>query len=181
MSKKKIALRKSPSAVRKTERSNTPSPILDSDSDAGTGAFPASAPTIFVYWDDLDLRAAGSGVFTEVTGSAPSRVFKIEWRGTVINGAGTGPAVKFALLLREGTNEFSAIYSNAAVAAASGSSATIGVQAAATGTVFTQYSLNTASVTPGTQLSANFAPAQCVSGLGVCAPPSDLIFEDGFE
>jgi hypothetical protein len=167
-------------ATGSSDWSNTSLPVLDSDPDAGSGAFPASAPTIFAYWDDLDLRATTSGVYTEVTGTAPNRVLKIEWRGTVIAGAGVGPAVDFALLLTEGSNLFSTVYSNATASAASGASATIGVQGAATGTVFTVYALNnTAAVSPGVRLTSSFAPAICVTGPGVCS--TDGIFENGFE
>ena len=38
---------------------------------------------VFPYWDDLrtDINS-GDGIFTSITGSAPNRIFNIEWRAT---------------------------------------------------------------------------------------------------
>src|SRR6516162_1866279 len=36
--------------------------------------------TIFPYWDDLYTLLSGFGIFTTVEGSAPNRIFDIEWR-----------------------------------------------------------------------------------------------------
>ena len=40
------------------------------------------------YWDDLDTSCPGCGIFTSVSGTAPNRVFNIEWRaGTSAGGS----------------------------------------------------------------------------------------------
>src|SRR5258705_5020291 len=36
--------------------------------------------TIYPYWDDLYLVNSGFGIFTSVSGTAPNRIFNIEWR-----------------------------------------------------------------------------------------------------
>ncbi len=152
--------------------SNVGLPVLDGGGTSGT--FPASAPTIFALWDDLDLTGASSGIFTELTGTAPNRVLKIEWRGTSID-LSNAP-IKAALLLREGSNVFDLVYGSAAA------SATIGAQSAASGLNFTQFSINQAgAVASGTKLTAAFPPAVCVTGPSVCLVDPNLIFSDGFE
>ena len=50
----------------------------------------------------------------------------------------------------------------------SGSSATVGVQAATAGTVFTQYSFNAPSLSPGMMLSATRPAGACSAGFGSC-------------
>jgi hypothetical protein len=151
---------------------NTPLPAFGSG--GGQGVFPVDAPTLFAYWEDLDLRGSG-GVFTEVTGTAPNRVLKVEWRGKIANG---GPAVDFAVLFRENSNLFDIVYKNAA--SADGSSATIGWQAGDHGTDFTAFSINRSTVTSGMTLTSSIALAQCTVGTGMCTA-TDLIFRDGFD
>lgn len=152
---------------------NTPLPAFGSG--GGEGVFPTDAPTLFAYWEDLDLRAATAGVFTELTGTAPDRVFKVEWRGRIVGG---GPAVNFAVLFHENSNLFDLVYRNAA--GADGSSATIGWQADDHGTDFTAFSINRDTIDPGTTLASSVAPAQCTVGTGMCTE-SDVIFRDGFD
>jgi hypothetical protein len=133
-----------------------------------------TAPTIFAYWDDLDLRGGTNGIYTSLTGTAPNRVWRIQWRGVLFN---TTSAVNFAIEIPEGGSSFRTVYDNSA--AANGSSATIGVQAAGTGTDFTQYSFNTAGITPGQVLTATLPPPVCSPGPGVCI--TDSLFRNGFE
>ncbi len=129
----------------------------------GTGSFPASTPTIFCYWDDLNLPSSTStnGIYTSLTGTAPNRLFTIQWRGVTYTGAN---AINCAVQFREGSSTFDLIYLNSA--AASGSSATIGVQSASSGTNFKQFSFNTTSVSSGTKLTASLPT--CTSGTGPC-------------
>ena len=42
--------------------------------------------TIFPYWDDLYLVNSGFGIFTSVSGTAPNRIFNIEWRAQYFPG-----------------------------------------------------------------------------------------------
>ena len=133
-----------------------------------SGTFPATLPTIFPYWDDLDLRNGTNGIYTSLTGSSPNRIFTVEWRGILFGAAAS--TVNFAVLLHEGSSSFDFVYLNAV--GASGAGATIGVQPAATGTGFTQFSFNTASISSGTKLTATIPG--CASGSGPCGatPPS---------
>jgi hypothetical protein len=131
-------------------------------------------PTIFAYWDDLDLRGGTNGIYTSLTGAAPNRVWRIEWRGFLF-GASTS-TVNFAIEIPEGGNNFRTVYANNA--AASGTSATVGVQASATG-AFTQFLSGTAGITPGQVLTATLPPPVCNPGPGVCV--SDTLLRNGFE
>ena len=42
--------------------------------------------TIFPYWDDLYLVNSGFGIFTSISGTAPNRIFNIEWRAQYFPG-----------------------------------------------------------------------------------------------
>ena len=63
--------------------------------------------TIFPYWDDLYLVNSPAGIFTSVSGTAPNRVFNIEWRAQYFPGSGTA---NFELRLYEGQSRFDVIY-----------------------------------------------------------------------
>jgi hypothetical protein len=119
-----------------------------------------SAPALCVFWDDLDLRAQQSapprGLFTQVTGSAPNRQWVIEWRGVRF---GTSEEIRVAVVLREGTNRFEYLYVQ--TGPGNGDSATVGVQAAGTGSLFTQFSFNQPRVTPGLRLEAQLDCGPC--------------------
>ena len=39
--------------------------------------------TIYPSWDDLYLVNSGFGIFTSVSGTAPNRIFNIEWRAVL--------------------------------------------------------------------------------------------------
>jgi hypothetical protein len=65
--------------------------------------------TIFAFWDDLTTDSAGDGIFTQVTGTAPNRVFDIEWRVTQPPFVGTGTAY-FEIKFLEGSPVFEIFY-----------------------------------------------------------------------
>ena len=96
---------------------------------------------MFPYWDDLRTDAGSwtctpgpCGIFTSVSGSAPNRIFNIEWRTVYYNaGSGSGNA-NFELRLYEGQSRFDVIYGNVTN---TNSSATAGVQK--NDTTFVQY------------------------------------------
>ncbi len=142
----------------------------------GTGnPFPASLPVLLPYWDDLDLRTTtttGGGIFTEVTGSPGSQTLKIEWRARnyVAGQTLAGPNVQFAVYFHENSSSFEYVYAltGGAGAFVSGSSATVGIQSATTGTAFTSYSFNTPSLSSGQMLSATKPAAVCSPGSGAC-------------
>ena len=78
--------------------------------------------TIFPYWDDLYLVNSGFGIFTSVSGTAPNRIFNIEWRAQYFPGSG---GAGFELRLYEGQLRFDVIYGTVS---GSNTSATAGVQ-----------------------------------------------------
>src|SRR5947207_710447 len=89
---------------------------------------------IFPYWTDLYLVNRGFGIFTSVSGTAPSRIFNIEWRSQYFPGNGSA---NFELRLYEGQTRFDVIYGTVTNG---NTSATAGVQK--NDTTFTQYFCN---------------------------------------
>ena len=90
--------------------------------------------TIYPYWDDLYLVNSGFGIFTSVSGSAPNRIFNIEWRSQYFPGSGNA---NLELRLYEGQLRFDVIYGTVTNG---NTSATAGVQR--DDTIFTQYFCN---------------------------------------
>ncbi len=78
--------------------------------------------TIFPYWDDLYLVNSGFGIFTSVSGTAPNRIFNIEWRAEYYPGNGSA---NFELRLYEGQPRFDVLYGTVSEG---NTSATAGVQ-----------------------------------------------------
>ncbi len=149
-----------------------------SNSALPAATFGAAVPVVLAYWDDLrtDTPAGVSGVFQSVTGTAPNRVWNLEWRGTTF--ANPTP-VNFELRFFEGQSQFRTIYNNSA--GAGGAGATVGVQAANAGTTFTQFSFNTANpVFAGQGMTTTLPPPICSAGTATCGP-LDGIFSHGFE
>jgi hypothetical protein len=89
---------------------------------------------VFPYWDDLRTDTAGSGVFISVSGSAPNRIFNIEWRATYFSGGGSA---NFEIRLYEGQSRFDVIYGTVSQG---NTSATAGAQKG--DTTFIQYFCN---------------------------------------
>ncbi len=161
-------------------------------STASNGALPVSAygaPALFALWDDLDLSAnvaSGGGIYTQTSGAAPNRTFDIEWRAVRwVEGAATpvAPTMVFTVRLHETTNLIEVFYTTVTGngGGASGSTATVGIQAAGTGSVFTLFSNNTPSISAGQKLAATPAAGTCNVGLNICGALPDLIFTTGFE
>ena len=66
--------------------------------------------TMGPYWDDQRTDTAGSGIFTTTTGTAPNRVFYVEYRATYFN---TGQPLNYEIALYEnGTPPFKYIYNS---------------------------------------------------------------------
>src|SRR5439155_26832052 len=78
--------------------------------------------TIYPYWDDLYLVNSGFGIFTSISGSAPNRIFNIEWRAQYFPGSGSA---NFELRVYEGQTRFYVIYGTVTNG---NTSATAGVQ-----------------------------------------------------
>jgi hypothetical protein len=90
--------------------------------------------TIYPYWDDLYLGNPGFSIFASISGSAPNRIFNIEWRAQYFPGFGNA---NFELRLYEGQTRFDVIYGTVTNG---NTSATAGVQK--NDTTFTQYFCN---------------------------------------
>ena len=138
-----------------------------SDSAYGNACLPVQ---IFEYasipfWMDLYTGdvAGGQGVFTSVTGSAPNRIFTVEWRANVCCSAGI--ALNFASRFYEGTNQVDHVYG---AMANNGSTATTGLQRDP-GTA-TQFSCFQGVITPGLVVTFN-APA-CPAVTNTPVPPT---------
>src|SRR5205807_1335875 len=102
--------------------------------------------SVFPYWDDLrtdNLGRAGCtgypnglcGIFTSVSGTAPNRVFNIEWRA--VYSGNTALKANHELRLYEGQSRFDVIYGTVGNG---NTSATAGVQK--NDSTFTQYFCN---------------------------------------
>jgi hypothetical protein len=142
----------------------------------GTGTFPASAPTLFPYWDDHNMtttRMPGGlgGVYTQLVGSAPNRQWVIEWRARHFDDTNLAtPSINYAIVINENSDSFTYNYilTGQGATNTAGVSATVGAQAASSGTNFTQYSFNSAVITPGLVLTAVRLPGVCAPGSGQC-------------
>jgi thermitase len=130
-------------------------------------SIPSSAsPNDFIapFWDDLN-PGAGGNIDYATFGSAPDRVFVVEWSGVPRYPAeGT---LTFEAALFEGSNNILLQYQTLTGPNASGGSATVGIEYA-TGTSGVQYEYNTpGSLQEG--LAVRFSPI--TSGLALaCAP-----------
>ena len=146
-------------------------------------AFGATTPTVLALWDDIDLRTPGGGIYTNLVGTAPNCRFVIEWRGKHFGDPAGVQTLNMAVIFREGSANYEVHYPQFALAAANagGASATVGVQAANSGTSFTQFSFNTAAITTGQVLTATLPSGVCSPGPGICATVTDLVFANGFE
>jgi hypothetical protein len=111
----------------------------------------AYGSAIFPFWDDLDMRDfvySQGGIYTSTTGTAPNRIFNIQWRACIFYFGSCNGTATFEARLYEGEDRFDLVYGFLA----NSSSATIGVQRGAGGQV-TQYTCNTLRPSSGTQLT----------------------------
>ncbi len=119
---------------------------------------------IKLYGADLDTRLAGCaacGIFTTTLGTAPNRQFVLQWHA--VNFGAPGAPSDFDLIFTEGSSTVSAIYG---VTSDGGAGEVVGVEQSATTGRFTQYSCNTASLTPGLRIDYH---------LQSCATPSPTV------
>ena len=146
-------------------------------SSGGSGSpFPVNLPVLFPYWDDLDMRPGttiGGGIFSEVTGSPGSQTLKLEWRARNFFASQplAGPNVQFAVYFHENSNSFEYVYAltgRSGAAFVAGSSATVGVQGASSGSAFTQFSFDEPSLSTGLMLTATRPAGACSPGFGPC-------------
>ncbi|MDQ6692895.1 MAG: hypothetical protein M3014_00510 [Chloroflexota bacterium] len=125
---------------------------------------------IFVYARDLNTSIdatncpQGCGIFTSVSGTAPSRIFNIEWRAVLF---ATGTFVNFEAQLYEGRTSFSTIYGTMTTGAG-----TVGVQRD-TGSAYTQFTCST-SPASGTQLNWSYPQTACPTNTPVPSATSTI-------
>src|SRR3954453_4952936 len=86
---------------------------------------------ILPHWGDLSLDGIGTGIFTSISGTAPNRIFNIEWRAIVF--IQELPA-NFEVRVYEGRIRFDIVYG---VVSGNGIGATVGTQRDSA--LFTEY------------------------------------------
>ncbi len=101
--------------------------------------------TIFAYGDDLSTTRGG--IYTSTEGSAPNRIFNVEWRAAEQSFGCENCFANFEVRLYEGQGRFDLVYNQADAA---GRSALVGVQKDSAS--YTQYSCNQGRIFPGQQL-----------------------------
>ncbi|PYI85564.1 MAG: hypothetical protein DME26_10735, partial [Verrucomicrobia bacterium] len=119
---------------------------------------PAFANTIFAFWDDLRTDGTNGptqGIYTNLSGVTPNRVFNLEWRASYYSANGNGNPVNFEMRLYEGQQRFDLIYG---ALNGTGSSATVGAQKDTGG-----------GLSNGLQLA--FQTITCPDGGGTCGGP----------
>jgi hypothetical protein len=128
--------------------------------------------TIYGYWDDLflDCSGFGCGIYTSVSGTAPNRIFNIEWRAH--RNEPPIVVVNFEIRLYENANgRFDIIYGQVDNP---GDTASVGVQRD-TGSRFTQYSCNTGVLSQGLQLTFTLPPCNATPTPGGSTPTATVI------
>jgi hypothetical protein len=124
------------------------------------------------FWDDLDLRAHGF-LEHETVGSAPERVFVIEWDDVPRFDSDEDRAT-FAVQLFEGSNGIVFLYQDVAMFEGhNGSSATIGIQSESQGLVL-QFGCNQPVVADASALHLRH-PAEANEVVGQQAMPAGLV------
>ena len=123
----------------------------------GTGAPSSARPLLAPLWDDLALTDT-SDIKYEIRGTAPNRIFIVEWARVRWNSMATGPVISFQVKLYEGTNVIEFHYQPVQGGAniGPGAGASIGITSANTGPG-NFISLTNSSANPGyrTDISTN--------------------------
>lgn len=111
------------------------------------GGLSTLRPLLAPLWDDLDMTS-GSVTYA-LTGTAPSRVLTVEWANAKWDFGAGGAVISFQLKLYETSNVIEYVYrqESAAVSAANGGGASIGLTTGATGSN-TYLSLQDAGAAP---------------------------------
>jgi len=114
---------------------------------------------IMPHWDDLVTDNPGDGVFTSVSGTAPNRIFNIEWATQLFSGGD----VDFEARLYEDRQRVDFIFGTVSF---SGLGATVGIQKD-TGSAFFEYSCDSPSLF--NTLQVTFENNICTAGNGSCS------------
>ena len=124
------------------------------------------------FWDDLDLRAYGF-LEHETVGTAPERIFVIEWDG-VPRFDSDEDRVTFAVQLFEGSNDIVFLYEDVTMLQGhNGSSATIGIQSESQGLAL-HFGCNQPVVADASALHLRH-PAEANEAAGQQAMPAGLL------
>lgn len=116
---------------------------------------PASgfSDAIFGYWSDLRTDGGNGGIFTSISGTAPNRIWTVQWTSSVYTN--NSSKVYFEIRLYEGEQRFDIEYGTKVDPA--GNPATVGVQQG-TGSNWTQQEFNTTnSIQPSTGYTYTYA------------------------
>jgi hypothetical protein len=143
----------------------------------------ANSPTIAPLWDDLALSSL-SGISYVTTGSAPNRIFTIQYNNVKWNYQATNAVMSFQIILNENNNGIQFIYNSLSQAYNAGSTggASIGIATSSSnylslGTNVTtaatvSSSTNTTSITtkPATGITFSFTPPPpCITPTSLAA------------
>jgi len=127
-----------------------------------------SQVAIFPYWDHLDMSASiepGLGIYTSVTGSAPNRIFNIEWRACHYGFGACGGHIGFEARLYENQNKFDLVLGHQD---SMNGSATLGVQGDFQGGLYTSQGCGIAGADEGATWSYTiqdcYTPTSTVTG-----------------
>jgi Carboxypeptidase regulatory-like domain len=104
---------------------------------------------IMPHWGDLTIAGANEGVFTSITGSAPNRIFNIEWRTSLIGNA--SGSLNFEVRLYENQARFDFVYGTAPNG---GREVTVGAEQGG-GATYTEFSCHQSSLRNGMMLVFN--------------------------
>jgi hypothetical protein len=123
---------------------------------------------IFAYQTDLRTDDPNDGIFTSVTGSAPNRVFNIEWRTTYFDRTGTA---NFELRFYENQTSFDVVYG---ANTDSGAAEASGVQLSGMGAPCdaTTFSCQTPTLTNGLKVTYEVVPCGAASPTPTATPPA---------
>src|SRR5439155_24519857 len=128
---------------------------------------------LLAHWADVRTDMTGtvpSGIYTSVSGSAPNRIFNIEWRACWYGGGSCGGDVNVEARLYEGQDRFDVIYGELSA----NRGAAVGVQRGAG----SSYTLVTCAVPnllgPGLQLT--FLPYTCGEPTYTSTPTLSLTY-----
>jgi hypothetical protein len=123
---------------------------------------------IFAYQTDLRTDGNNDGIFTLITGSAPNRVFNIEWRTTYTGRMGTA---HFEMRFHENQTSFDIIYG---ATSDNGASEASGVQLSAMGGPCdaTTFSCQTPILTNGLKVTYTVVPCGAASPTPTATPPA---------
>ncbi|TMR09513.1 peptidase [Nonomuraea turkmeniaca] len=139
---------------------------------ASNGRLPSTGTpnnALYPYWDDLIVDAQ-AGVYTAVTGTAPHRVFVVEWRNVTFYND-TAQRISFAALLGE-DGSIGYRYKDVESEREQGTSATVGVENA-TGTDALLYSYEEPALSDGQGITFTASRHGLVTGVVTDANDGD--------